>query len=81
MAKPSGDFNQATTMTAFGAFRADKDQGDKSNYAIFSNGPYKLEGTWTANKGGTFVRNENWDPKTDTIRKAYCRTRSPGTSR
>jgi len=70
MAKPSGDFNQAITMTAFGAFRADKDQGDKSNYAIFSDGPYKLDGTWTANKGGTFVRNENWDPKTDTIRKA-----------
>ena len=70
MAKPTGDFNSATTMTAFGAFRADKDQGDKSNYAIFSDGPYKLEGTWTANKGGTFVRNENWDPKTDTIRKA-----------
>lgn len=71
MAKPSGDFNMALTMTAFGAFRADKDQGDKSNYAIFSDGPYKLEGTWTANKGGTFVRNDQWDPKTDTIRKAY----------
>jgi len=70
MAKPTGDFNMATTMTAFGAFRADKDQGDKSNYAIFSNGPYKLEGTWSANKGGTFVRNDQWDPKTDTIRKA-----------
>ena len=28
MAKPTGDFNSATTMTAFGAFRADKDQGD-----------------------------------------------------
>ena len=70
MAKPSGDFNQALTMTAFGAFRQDKDQGDKSNYAIFSDGPYKLDGTWTANKGGTFVRNDQWDPKTDTIRKA-----------
>ncbi len=70
MAKPSGDFNQALTMTAFGAFRKDKDEGDKSNYAIFSDGPYKLDGTWTANKGGTFVRNDQWDPKTDTIRKA-----------
>ena len=30
-----------------------------------------LQGTWTKNKGGTFVRNPNWDPKTDTIRKAY----------
>jgi peptide/nickel transport system substrate-binding protein len=71
MAKPSGDFNQAVTMTAFGAFRADKDQGEKSNFAIFSDGPYKLEGTWTSSKGGTFVRNENWDASTDTIRKAY----------
>jgi peptide/nickel transport system substrate-binding protein len=71
MAKPSGDFNQALTMTAFGAFREDKDQGDKSNFAIFSDGPYKLDGPWTTSKGGTFVRNENWDPATDTIRKAY----------
>ncbi len=71
MANPSGDFNMAATMTAFGAFREDKDQGDKSNFQIFSNGPYKLEGSWTSNKGGTFVRNENWDPATDTIRKAY----------
>jgi peptide/nickel transport system substrate-binding protein len=70
MAAPSGDFNMAATMTAFGAFRQDKDQGDKSNYAIFSNGPYKLDGTWTANKGGTFVRNDQWDPKTDGFRKA-----------
>jgi peptide/nickel transport system substrate-binding protein len=71
MAKPAGDFNMALTMTAFGAYRQDKDQGDKSNFAIFSDGPYKLDGTWTTGKGGTFVRNENWDPKSDTIRKAY----------
>lgn len=72
MAKPSGDFNMALTMTAFGAFREDQDQGDKSNFAIFSDGPYMLDGEWTTNKGGTFVRNPNWDPATDTtIRKAY----------
>jgi len=68
--QPAGDFNMALTMTAFGAFRKDKDQGDKSNFAIFSNGPYKLDGTWTTNKGGTFVRNDQWDPKTDGFRKA-----------
>ena len=34
-------------------YRQDKDQGDKSNYQIFSNGPYKLEGKWNKNKGGT----------------------------
>ncbi|PKQ32386.1 MAG: ABC transporter substrate-binding protein [Actinobacteria bacterium HGW-Actinobacteria-2] len=71
MAQPTGDFNMAATMTAFGAFRADKDNGDKSNFEIFSNGPYKLDGAWTVNKGGTFVRNDQWDAKTDTIRKAY----------
>jgi peptide/nickel transport system substrate-binding protein len=71
MAKATGDFNMATTMTAFGAFRADKDNGDKSNFDIFSDGPYKLDGAWTVNKGGSFVRNDQWDAKTDTVRKAY----------
>lgn len=69
--QPVNDFNMAVTMTAFAAFRKDKDQGDKSNYDIFSNGPYKLQGTWTAEKGGTFVRNDQWDPATDGYRKAY----------
>ena len=65
------DFNNTVTMTAFAPFKASKDLGDKSNYAIFSSGPYKLQGDWTAEKGGTFVRNDSWDPATDTIRKAY----------
>ncbi len=65
------DFNNTVTMTAFAPFRQDKDLGDKSNYQIFSNGPYKLEGMWTAEKGGTFVRNDQWSEATDTIRKAY----------
>lgn len=46
-------------------YRQDKDQGDKSNFQIFSNGPYKLEGTWSKNKGATLVKNENYDPATD----------------
>ena len=46
-------------------FRQDKDQGAKSNYMIFSNGPYKVEGTCgTRTQGATFVRNTNYDPKT-----------------
>jgi len=69
--KPVGDFNQTVTMPAFAAFRADQDKGDKSNFVPFSDGPYMLQGTWTQNKGGTFVRNPNWDAKTDTIRKAF----------
>ena len=66
-----GDFNYAVTLPASAAYRADQDKGDKSNYSVFSDGPYMLQGTWTKNKGGTFVRNPNWDPKTDTLRKAY----------
>jgi len=69
--KAIGDFNYAVTMPAWAAYRADQDKGDKSNFAVFSDGPYMLQGTWTQNKGGTFVRNPNWDPKTDTLRKAY----------
>ncbi len=69
--KAIGDFNYAVTMPAWAAYRADQDKGDKSNFSVFSDGPYMLQGTWTQNKGGTFVRNPNWDPKTDTLRKAY----------
>jgi peptide/nickel transport system substrate-binding protein len=68
--KAIGDFNYAVTMPAWAAYRADQDKGDKSNFSVFSDGPYMLQGIWTQNKGGTFVRNPNWDAKTDTLRKA-----------
>lgn len=70
------DFNFATTLPAFAPFKKSQDQGAKSNYAVFSDGPYKLQGTWQAGKGGTFVRNSNYDPKTDdpTIRRALPNT-------
>ena len=45
-------------------------KGPKNNYAIFSNGPYKLDGTWKKGTGGTFVRNDKYDAKTDGVRKA-----------
>jgi peptide/nickel transport system substrate-binding protein len=70
LSKPVGDFNYTVTMPAFAPYKASLDQGDKSNFAIFSSGPYKLEGTWTKGTGGTFVRNPNWSASTDTIRKA-----------
>jgi peptide/nickel transport system substrate-binding protein len=65
--KPWADFPLAiAALHMMDPYRQDKDQGDKSNYQIFSNGPYKLEGgTWDKNKGGTLVRNENYDPSTD----------------
>jgi len=54
-------------------YRQDKDLGAKSNDQVFSDGPYRVEGnTWRKNAGATLVRNENYDPSTDSteIRKA-----------
>lgn len=65
------DFNLAVaSLRAFDPFRKDQDKGDKSNLTAFSDGPYKLQGTWKKGQGGTFVRNDKWDAKTDTVRKA-----------
>jgi peptide/nickel transport system substrate-binding protein len=58
------------SLRFFDPYRADKDQGDKSNYSIFSDGPYKIQGVWTKGTGGTFVRNTPYDAKTDGNRAA-----------
>src|SRR6478752_8901477 len=64
--KPWPDFPLAiAALHMMDPYRADKDQGDKSNFQIFSNGPYKLDGAWSKNKGATLVRNENYDKATD----------------
>ena len=65
--KPWPDFPLAiAALHMMDPYRADKDQGDKSNYQIFSNGPYKIDGDmWDKNQGATFVRNTNYDPATD----------------
>jgi peptide/nickel transport system substrate-binding protein len=69
--KPFPDFTLAiSSLLSFAPFKESEDQGDKSNFAVFSSGPYKLETPWKSGKGGTFVRNENWDPATDDVRKA-----------
>jgi peptide/nickel transport system substrate-binding protein len=70
---PFPDFPLAiANLRAFDPYRKDQDKGENSIFSVFSDGPYKLEGTWNKDKGGTFVRNENYDPKTDEagIRKA-----------
>ncbi len=68
---PWPDFPLAImSLRAFDPYRADQDKGDASNYGVFASGPYMLEGTWTKGTGGTFVRNPNWDAKTDTVRTA-----------
>lgn len=69
--KPWPDFAHAVASLAFAhPYRQDMDKGNGSNYQIFSNGPYKLEGTWKSGQGATFVRNPEWDKSTDDVRKA-----------
>lgn len=69
--KPWPDFNQAlSALGEFNPYRQDQDHGNASNFAVFSDGPYKLQGTWNQNTGGTFVRNPEWSASTDPIRKA-----------
>lgn len=58
------------SLRSFDPYRADQDKGDASNYAIFSNGPYKVEAPYAQGKGVTFVRNDQYDAKSDGVRKA-----------
>jgi peptide/nickel transport system substrate-binding protein len=68
------DFNYAVSgaLAAFAPFKQSQDKAAQSNFQVFSSGPYMLQGTWQEGKGGTFVRNPNYDPKTDdtSIRRA-----------
>jgi peptide/nickel transport system substrate-binding protein len=70
--KPWPDFPLAiASLRSFDPYRQDQDQGDKSDLAVFSDGPYMLDSNgWNQDTGGTFVRNPNWDPKEDTNREA-----------
>ncbi|MBO9521259.1 MAG: ABC transporter substrate-binding protein [Nocardioidaceae bacterium] len=69
--KPWPDFPLAiAALHMMSPYRADKDQGDKSNYQIFSNGPYMLEGTWDKASGGTLVRNPEYGNDETDSRKA-----------
>jgi peptide/nickel transport system substrate-binding protein len=71
LARAVPDFNQVVALSAFAPVRSDKDRGAQSVTEIFSDGPYMLRGAWQVGKGGTFVRNPQWHPGTDPIRKAH----------
>ena len=70
LANPASDFNYAVTLSAFAAVRQDADTGEKYDDSVLSNGPYKIESYEKKDKL-VLVRNENWDPATDTFRGAY----------
>ena len=70
LANPASDFNYAVTLSAFAAVREDADKGEMYDDSVLSNGPYKIESYEKKDKL-VLVRNENWDPATDTFRGAY----------
>ncbi|MEU6984917.1 ABC transporter substrate-binding protein [Streptomyces sp. NPDC046324] len=65
----NGDFLQMLAMPAASPVRQDKDTKAKYGLKPFSSGPYKWQ-EYTPNKSMLLVRNDKWDAKTDTVRKA-----------
>jgi peptide/nickel transport system substrate-binding protein len=66
------DFPHIVALPEFAPRKASADTKDaKATYTVMSTGPYRLAKPWTVGEGGTFVRNEKWDPSSDPIRKAY----------
>lgn len=63
---PWPDFGQAIASLNFAdPYKKTQDKGDASNFSIFSNGPYELQGKWSQNTGGTFIRNPNYKASSD----------------
>ena len=69
LASPVADFNYTVTLSAFAPVRKDADTGEKYDDKPLSNGPYKIE-SYTKKDKLILVRNENWDPATDSFRTA-----------
>ncbi|MDN5745127.1 MAG: ABC transporter substrate-binding protein [Nocardioidaceae bacterium] len=63
---PWADFPLAiASLHMMDPYKESFDKGAKNDDVIFSNGPYKTK-DWDTKKGGTFVRNDNYDAATDT---------------
>ncbi len=70
LAAPQGDFNYATTFTAFGPVPKAKDTGEGYDKKILSNGPYKIT-KYAEDQELVLERNPNWSKDSNPIRKAY----------
>jgi peptide/nickel transport system substrate-binding protein len=69
LAKPFGGFDYFAQMPGTIPVPQKADTGTEYKKKVISSGPYKFE-TNELGKSFTLVRNENWDPSTDPIRKA-----------
>ncbi|WP_184391264.1 ABC transporter substrate-binding protein [Nocardiopsis composta] len=68
--KPFYDFRYVLVQPQTAPVPAEADTGEQYQAKVVSSGPYKFEGEWTPGNGLTLVRNEEWDPESDPIRKA-----------
>lgn len=64
------DFNFTLAMRAYSLVNKKHDTKEKYDKQPFSCGPYKI-GSRSVGKSLTYVRNEHWDPATDSIRNNY----------
>ncbi|MCZ0986798.1 ABC transporter substrate-binding protein [Streptomyces diastatochromogenes] len=69
LAKPFADFDYLATFSQTAPVPQAKDDGAKYVQHIVSSGPYKFA-SYEEGASASLVRNPNWDPKTDPIRKA-----------
>ncbi|MFF7383178.1 ABC transporter substrate-binding protein [Streptomyces griseoluteus] len=68
--EPRADFNYTLAMRGYALVSKKKDTKEKYDKRPFSCGPYRIESR-SIGKSMTYVRNEHWDPKTDSIRNNY----------
>ncbi len=64
------EFGYTVTLPTFAPVPIAKEAGANYSNHPFSSGPYKIE-SYDRGKRLVLVRNTNWDPSTDTVRKAY----------
>jgi peptide/nickel transport system substrate-binding protein len=70
LSRSVGDFNYTVTYLAFSPVPKAKDDGDAYDMHPVSSGPYKIE-KYKSKDEMVLVRNDNWDPKSDSVRSAF----------
>ncbi|MFD4659117.1 ABC transporter substrate-binding protein [Kitasatospora sp. NPDC058444] len=68
--RPVAEFSSTVSLPTFAPVPQSQEKGTQYDARPFSSGPYKIE-TYDRGKQLVLVRNTNWDPATDTVRKAY----------
>ncbi|MFF9982884.1 ABC transporter substrate-binding protein [Streptomyces erythrochromogenes] len=68
--RPVAEFSATATLPTFAPVPQSQEKGTQYDARPFSSGPYKIE-SYDRDKKLVLVRNEHWDPGTDTVRKAY----------